>query len=106
MNMISAIQKTAQTTTPARNQPHASTSDAAASPEFAEAFNKFVGETLYGSMLKSMRTTVGKAPYFNGGQAEKIFTQQLDQVLADKLTKTSAQKFSQPMLELYQLQRM
>lgn len=47
-----------------------------------EAFQSFVGETLFGQMLKSMRKTVGKTPYFNGGRAEEVFQQQLDQVLA------------------------
>ena len=74
-------------------------------PKFIESFNTFVGQTFYGSMLKSMRETVGKAPYFNGGMAEKMFTQQLDQMLAEKLGKTSASKLSAPMLKLYQLQR-
>ena len=36
-----------------------------------EAFQSFVGETLFGQMLKSMRKTVGKTPYFNGGRARK-----------------------------------
>ena len=106
MNMVSAINGSANAASSVGTQPRAPTTGAATTPEFAEAFNKFVGQTLYGTMLKSMRTTVGKASYFNGGRAEEIFTQQLDQVLAEKLTKTSAKSFSDPMLQLYQLQRM
>jgi len=37
--------------------------------------------------------------------AEEMFTQQLDQMLAEKLGKTSASKLSAPMLKLYQLQQ-
>src|SRR5690606_35299167 len=32
--------------------------------EVREAFTQFVGETFYGHMLKSMRSTVGKPAYF------------------------------------------
>jgi tRNA A37 threonylcarbamoyltransferase TsaD len=65
------------------------------------AFQDFVGQTFYGQMLKAMRKTVGKAAYFNGGQAEKIFQQQLDQVLAEKLSDATAERFSGPMYELF-----
>jgi Rod binding domain-containing protein len=78
---------------------------AAKNPELRKTFDKFVGETFYGQMLQSMRKTVGKPAYFNGGRAEEIFTQQLDQTLATKLTETSADKFSGPMFELFALGR-
>ena len=35
-----------------------------------DTFTKFVGQTFYGQMMKSMRSTVGEAAYFNGGQGE------------------------------------
>ena len=70
-----------------------------------EAFDAFVGETFFGQMLKAMRKTVGKPAYFHGGRAEEIFTQQLDQVLAEKLTAASASQFSGPMFELFAMQR-
>jgi len=70
-----------------------------------EAFNDFVGETFFGQMLKSMRKTVGKSAYFNGGRAEEVFTEQLDQVLAQKMSETSADKFSGPMYDLFTVQR-
>ena len=78
---------------------------AEANPKLRKAFDSFVGETFYGQMLKSMRTTVGKAPYFNGGHAEEAFTQQLDQVLSQKLSKASADKFTGPMYNLFTLRR-
>jgi hypothetical protein len=70
-----------------------------------KAFDTFVGETFYGQMLSSMRKTVGKPAYFHGGHAEEVFRGQLDQVLATKLTQSSAGKFTGPMFELFQLSR-
>lgn len=50
-----------------------------------EAYGQFVGETLYGSMLKSMRATVGEPAYFHGGSAERHFQARLDQQMAADL---------------------
>lgn len=76
-----------------------------ASPELREAFNDFVGQTLFGQMLKSMRKTLGKPAYFHGGRAEEIFQQQLDQVLAEKMSDASSDKLADPMFELFTLPR-
>ena len=73
--------------------------------ELRKAFDAFVGETFFGQLLHSMRKTVGKPAYFNGGRAEEIFQQQLDQVLAKNISESSADKFSGPMFELFTLQR-
>ncbi len=78
---------------------------AAQNPELRKAFDAFVGQTLFGQLLHSMRQTVGKPAYFNGGRAEEIFQQQLDQVLAKNMSESSADKFSGPMFELFTLQR-
>ena len=48
-------------------------------------------------MIKSMRSTVGKPAYFHGGQAEEAFQGQLDQKLAEHMTKASADKFAEPL---------
>jgi flagellar protein FlgJ len=74
-------------------------------PQLRKAFDAFVGETFFGQLLQSMRKTVGKPAYFNGGRAEEIFQQQLDQALAQKVSQQSADKFSGPMFELFTLQR-
>jgi Rod binding domain-containing protein len=74
-------------------------------PKLRKAFDSFVGESFYGQMLKSMRTTVGKPAYFYGGHAEEIFTQQLDQVLSRKLSEASADKFTGPMYQLFTMGR-
>lgn len=73
--------------------------------EVRKAFQSFVGQTLFGQLLKAMRKTLDKPAYVHGGRAEEIFQQQLDQVLAEKIAETSADKFSEPMFELFMLKR-
>jgi hypothetical protein len=70
-----------------------------------EAFGDFVGQTLFGSMLATMRESVGKAAYFDGGRAEEIFQQQLDQKLVEEISNASSKSFVDPMFDLFQLQR-
>ena len=65
--------------------------------EVQEAFRSFVGQTFFGQLLKSMRSTQGKPAYFHGGRAEEIFRGQLDQTLADKMTESSADRIADPM---------
>lgn len=77
----------------------------ASSPELREAFNDFVGQTLFGGMLSSMRKTVGKPAYMHGGRTEEVFQQQLDQHIVDDMTKSSADTISGPMFELFNMQR-
>ncbi len=62
-----------------------------------DAYRDFVGKTFFGQMLKSMRSTVGKAAYFDGGQTEEVFRSQLDQQLADRMSEASAGSFADPM---------
>lgn len=73
--------------------------------ELRQTFDKFVGETFFGQMLKSMRQTLGKPAYFHGGRAEELFQGQLDQTLAEKMTAASADRFTGPMYELFSLSR-
>ena len=68
------------------------------------SFESVMGEMLFGQMLKAMRKTVGKPAYFHGGRAEEVFTQQLDKVLAEKISHASADKFVGPMYELWTVQ--
>src|SRR5690349_14699188 len=58
--------------------------------ELQTAFQDFVGKSFYGEMLKSMRSTVGEPAYFHGGNAEKIFQQQLDHQIGDEMSKSNA----------------
>ncbi len=75
------------------------------SSELRDAFTEFVGQTLFGSMLSSMRKTVGKPAYMHGGRTEEVFQQQLDQHIVEDLTKSSASTIADPMFELFNLQR-
>jgi len=68
-------------------------------------FDDFVGQTLFGEMLKSMRKSQQKPAYFHGGRAEEVFQQQLDQVLTEKLSQASAEKVAGPMYELFTMSR-
>lgn len=76
-----------------------------ASEQLREAFRDFVGQTFFSELIKSYRSTQQPAAYFNGGQAEKIFQGQLDQVLSEALSKSSAEKIADPMFELFMMDR-
>ena len=69
----------------------------ASAREVKETYQQFVGEVFFGQLLKSMRSTQGKPAYFHGGQAEEVFRSQLDQTLAEQMTKSSADKIADPM---------
>jgi len=67
--------------------------------EFRKVFHQFVGQTLYGQMLKSMRETQQKPAYFHGGRAEEIFQTQLDQVIVEKMTAATSTTMSDTMFQ-------
>jgi len=69
-------------------------------PELKEAFTDFVGQTFFGELLKQMRATVGKPAYMHGGFGEDVFQSQLDQVLVERISDTTASTFSDPMYQL------
>jgi flagellar protein FlgJ len=75
------------------------------SEELKKAFTDFVGQTMFGQTLASMRKTLDKPAYFHGGRAEEVFQGQLDQVLAEKLSEASAETFAGPMFDLFMLGR-
>jgi hypothetical protein len=75
------------------------------SPELREAFQDFVGQSLFGQMLSEMRKSVDKPAYFHGGMGEEMFQQQLDQVLVERISEASSETISQPMYELFMLSR-
>ncbi|MBN1912621.1 MAG: rod-binding protein [Pirellulales bacterium] len=83
------------------NQPAEETDET----DVRKKFESVLGELLFREMLKSMRKSVGKAAYFNGGRAEEIFTEQLDQVLSEKMSQASASQFVGPMYDLFMLER-
>ena len=65
-----------------------------------DVLHQVVGQTLFGQMLKAMRATQEKNPYFDGGRAEEIFQSQLDQVLVEKMTQATSRSLSEPMYKL------
>ncbi len=74
-------------------------------PDLRQTFDQFVGETFYGHMLKAMRKTVGKPAYLHGGRGEEVFQQQLDQLIVERITESTASQFTGPMFELFKLGR-
>ena len=70
-----------------------------------EAFTDFVGQTFFTQVLAQMRKTVDRPAYFHGGQAEAIFQGQMDQVLAERLSESTADSFAGPMFELFMMRR-
>ena len=75
------------------------------SSELEEKFTEFVGQTLFGSMLASMRKTLGKPAYMHGGRTEEVFQKQLDQLLVEDLTEASADSIASPMFALFNMQK-
>ena len=69
-----------------------------------EVLHQFVGQTLFGQMLKQVRESQQKDPYFHGGNAEEIFQSQLDQVYIEKMSNTTGRSLSDAMFN--QMQRM
>jgi Rod binding domain-containing protein len=94
--MISPIQSMPTVASPTKNERELAGRD---------AFRQFVGETVFGQMLSSMRKTVDKPAYFHGGRAEEVMQGQLDQQLAEEVSKSSADRFADPMYELFMLQQ-
>lgn len=83
----------------------ASVESAKGSPELREAFNDFVGQTLFGSMLAEMRKGLEGPAYFGGGRAEKVFQGQLDQHLVERISDASAATIADPMYDLFMTSR-
>ena len=48
--------------------------------ELQQTFQQAVAGMIFGEMMKAMRSTVGEPAYIHGGQAEKMFQQQMDQL--------------------------
>jgi Rod binding domain-containing protein len=74
--------------------------------QFRELLHQFIGQTLFGQMLKSMRATQEKNPFFHGGQAEEIYQSMLDMELTDEMTKATSKTLSEPMYKLMKTPKM
>ena len=86
-------------------QPPAPSLQGPNSPELHKAFTDFAGQTFFGVLLKQMRATVGKPAYMHGGMGEDVFQSQLDQVLVERISETSASTFTDPMFQLLTARR-
>ena len=82
-----------------------SSSAAASDAKTREAFDSSIGEMFFTQLLGAMRKTQGEPAYFNGGQAEKMFRSQLDQTLAEQMTKSHARDFTDALYERFALDR-
>ncbi|MGC3967095.1 MAG: rod-binding protein [Pirellulales bacterium] len=109
MNPVSSLSVASQYAQNAASQQSVSRAQnnakTAENSELRETFDKFVGEVFFGQMMESMRKTVGKPAYMHGGRGEEVFQKQLDQVFSEEMTKASASQFSEPMFELFTLNR-
>lgn len=63
--------------------------------DLKQTFAQFVGETFFGQMLKSMRSTVGEPAFVHGGMAERQFQAQLDQHLSRDMAASGANPFTE-----------
>ena len=87
-------------------QPKTESAAEANDKQFRELLHQFIGQTLFGQMLKSMRATQEKNPYFNGGNAEEIYQSMLDMELTDQMTKATSKTLSEPMYKLMKAPKM
>ena len=55
-----------------------------AQDELRTAADQLVGSVFYGTLLRRMRSSEIQGPYGHGGQVEKMFQGQLDQILAER----------------------
>lgn len=69
-------------------------------PELREAFNDFVGQTFFGELMKQMRSTLDKPAFFHGGMGEDVFQSQLDQIMVERMSDTTAHSLADPMYQL------
>jgi len=74
--------------------------------QFRELLHQFIGQTLFGQMLKSMRATQEKNPFFHGGQSEEIYQSMLDMELTDQMTQATSKTLSEPMYKLMKAPKM
>lgn len=66
-----------------------------------KSFSKFVGQTLFGQLMSTMRKSVGEPAYMHGGRAEEIFQSQMDQLLVERISDASSDRLVEPMYELF-----
>lgn len=76
---------------------------AAANEAVRKKFQHFVAGTFYKQMLAAMRRTLSDKPLMNGGRAEEIFRNQLDQTVAEQFAVERGGAMSDKMYEQFAL---
>ncbi|MDX1969141.1 MAG: rod-binding protein [Planctomycetaceae bacterium] len=100
MNPIAAAPSTELSTRLAGTSSNRVISDA----ELESTFQKMVGGLFFSQLMKSLRSTTGEPAYIHGGQAEKLFESQLDQVLIEDLAETKGSAFVGDLYAQFRLQ--
>lgn len=80
-----------------------STSPRAGSAEqkLRRAANELVGSVFYGTLLRRMRSSVLTGPYGHGGNAEKMFQGQLDQIFAERAGAARSTRLTDAIIDRY-----
>lgn len=73
--------------------------DAQPSEELQSAYQELVAGTFYKMMLKALRSTQTDLPYIGGGQTEKLFSAQFDDLVTTDLSKSHGDWFSDPLFQ-------
>lgn len=71
--------------------------------EVRAKFQEFVAGTFYRQLLKELRRSQGENAYFHGGQAEKIFQEQFDQIVSQNLAKERGGQFADSLYDRFAL---
>jgi Rod binding domain-containing protein len=103
---LDVFERSDGTTATRLDQPKVESAAEANEKQFRELLHQFIGQTLFGQMLKSMRATQEKNPFFHGGQSEEIYQSMLDMELTDQMTKATSKTLSEPMYKLMKAPKM
>jgi Rod binding domain-containing protein len=80
------------TTQPSGNLLHHKKSAASQHDQLVHHTQRLVSQTFFGTMLKQMRDSPFKSEVFSGGRGGQMFSQLLDQHLADRMARGSGKK--------------
>jgi len=65
------------------------TQDTPADPILRQRVDELVGQTFFGTLLRTMRSSCLKGPYGHGGRGEEVFGSQLDMLLAEQVGRSA-----------------
>jgi len=70
-----------------------------------DAMDQVVGETFYGTLLRSLRSSSLRGPYGHGGRGEEVFQAQLDQIFATEAGRARSSSLSEAAVRRYMAQQ-